>query len=158
MKRVIIALTTILAALAFLTPTTANAAPPESARWVGEDDWGGWINILSATSYSDSVVFDVDIQATKGQMPFNPFYFVAKTADGYRYNSPTYRGDNHLTSELLPAGDRLRGTIELQVTGPRPTILIYQGVLGAQLAKWTLTWKPTPKPKTPPSPFGSLGS
>lgn len=134
---------------------TAGAAP--SAAFVSEDNWAGYVTLNTATLYSDSVAFDVTISATKGEVPVNPFYFVAKAADGTSYNNPTYAGDNYLRSGDLPAGERVRGVVTLKVTGPKPTALIYEGVLGRQLAKWNLRWKTVaPKAKPKPPVFGSL--
>lgn len=153
MKR---ALITLIAA--FATAAALIAAAPDaraaSPTYISDGAWAGYVTINSSTLYSDAVSFDVTITGKVGRMPVNPFYFVAKSASGYRYNDPDYRADTALTSGYLPPGERVRATVTLKVTHDAPTALIYE-YSGEQLAKWTLTWKKS-KPKPPQRPFGPL--
>ncbi|MFW0785172.1 DUF1942 domain-containing protein [Gordonia sp. CPCC 206044] len=108
-----------------------------------------------ATLTSTTMTVTVTVEATKGEMPVNPLYFIAKTADGTTFD-PTYvDGNTTLHSGDLPAGEKVRGAVAFAVHGARPSALIYEAPLGEQLAKWTITWravKPAPKPAIP---FGS---
>lgn len=160
MKRTLLA---ILALIAFLAPVsvfssagTAHADTPSNARFISHNDWAGYITLQKAYLSSSTVTFTVLIQATKGEIPVNPLYFVAKADDGTTYDDVEYSDDaTTLHAGYLSAGEQVKGTVALEVDGPEPSALIYEAPLGETLAKWSITWrKVKPKP-APAPPFGS---
>ncbi|MFW0785178.1 DUF1942 domain-containing protein [Gordonia sp. CPCC 206044] len=154
MKRVILTLVSVLALLA--SATVAHAAPRSvTSQLVAHNNWAGYVTLNSATLTSTTMTVTVTVEATKGEMPVNPLYFIAKTADGTTFD-PTYvDGNTTLHSGDLPAGEKVRGAVAFAVHGARPSALIYEAPLGEQLAKWTITWRAV-KPATKPAiPFGS---
>lgn len=131
-----------------------SAAPPPNARYVSEDDWGGYVQVTDIRLRGNTFSFTATIESTKGAIPVNPFYFVAKASDGTTYDDPDYSYTD-LHSGYLSAGQRVKGTVAFNLTGPRPTAIQYEGVLGETLATWTFSWREAPKAKKPAPVFGS---
>lgn len=159
MKRV--AVVALLGVLALFAPMMATAKAASDPVYVNyEGDWAGYVTLNGASLNSREMTVDVTIQATKGRIPVNPLYFIAKAPDGTTYEY-SWTGDSTLHSGELPAGQKTRGTVVLDVAGgPEPNQLIYEGPLGEQLASWTIRWKKA-APRTTPersAPFGSTGS
>lgn len=148
--------------LAFI-PTVATAAPAPAGRFISQDDWAGYVDVSDIHMSGGTFYFTTTIEATRGVVPVNPFYFIAKADDGTTYDDPDYSYTT-LHSGGLSAGEKVKGRMAFTVTGPRPTSIVYEGVLGETLTKWTVTWRPapkapnTPKPKRPAAPFGSSAS
>lgn len=147
---------TIMCALLSIAvvPAAASAAPPSNARYISGDGWGGYVQITDINLRGSTFSFTATIESTRGAIPVNPFYFVAKASDGTTYDDPDF-STTDLHSGYLSAGQRVKGTVAFTVNGPRPTAIQYEGVLGETLATWTFTWREAPKSKKPAPLFGS---
>ncbi|MGV9826805.1 DUF1942 domain-containing protein [Gordonia sp. NPDC003429] len=146
--------TLLLAILSGIALPAAYADPPSTSRYIADDDWAGYVDVSNISMRGDTFSFVVTIDATRGAVPVNPLYFIAKADDGTTYDEPDYTYTD-LHSGDLPAGERVKGIVAFGISGPRPTMIEYEAPLGEILAKWTITWRTTPQPKQPVSPFGS---
>ncbi|MGC4935957.1 DUF1942 domain-containing protein [Gordonia sp. DT30] len=160
MKRILLAIAFVAAILVpaslISAAGAARADTPSDARYIADSDWAGYVTLHKAYLTSRTVAFTVVIQATRGEIPVNPLYLVAKANDGTTYDDVVYDDDaTTLHASDLAAGDKVKGTVTLKVNGPDPTTLIYEAPLGETLAKWSITWHKV-KPKPAPAPlFGS---
>lgn len=116
-----------------VVPAAASAAPPSNARYISGDGWGGYVQITDINLRGSTFSFTATIESTRGAIPVNPFYFVAKASDGTTYDDPDF-STTDLHSGYLSAGQRVKGTVAFTVNGPRPTAIQYEGVLGETLA------------------------
>ncbi|WP_161925557.1 DUF1942 domain-containing protein [Gordonia crocea] len=141
-----------LSLIALLAPTgRADAAP---GRFISNYEDAGHVDISDIGMSGSIFSFVATITTSRGSLPVNPLYWSAKAADGTMYTSPNF-SNTTLGTGSLPAGERARGVVAFEITGPRPTLVSYEGVFGDRLATWTIKWR-TPKPAPRPrSPFGS---
>lgn len=145
------------------TATTSPAAPPTteapaapSEAGIGTPvsvDFGGGnaakITIVGATYGTAGVsqfagapdnggylVLDVLWEAEKGTTNVNPLYFTAKSAEG-RAGEPALGAEGQLGSGEVPAGDKMRGNVAIDV-GPGPWTVTVTGTLLSEAARWTI--------------------
>ncbi|WP_328812302.1 DUF1942 domain-containing protein [Rhodococcus sp. NBC_00297] len=131
---------------------TADAAPLEDAAPIGamqSVDDGGVLTRVTVESLSsaqpstyglpaagDLQQVTVTVEGVDGTTNVNPLYFTARASDGTAYGAALGTVDGQLLAGTVSAGDRIKGVVAFDVTGPPITSIRYNGALGEELARW----------------------
>ncbi|MDV7198951.1 DUF1942 domain-containing protein [Rhodococcus kroppenstedtii] len=78
----------------------------------------------------------VTVEVVDGATSVNPLYFTARASDGTAYGAALGTVDGQLLAETVSAGDRIKGVVAFDVTGPPITSIRYSSALGEELARW----------------------
>ena len=97
----------------------------------------------------------VTLEGLKGTTNVNPLYFTARAADGTTYQAALASVDGQLPAGTVSVGDRIRGIVAFDVTGPPIASIRYNGALGEELARWD--GELTPGERTDDEQTGPMG-
>lgn len=78
----------------------------------------------------------VTLEGVEGTTNVNPLYFTARASDGTTYQPELGAVDGQLPAGTVSVGDRVKGVVAFDVTGPPITSIRYNGALGDELARW----------------------
>lgn len=88
----------------------------------------------------------VTLEGVDGMTNVNPLYFTARASDGTAYSAALASVDGQLPAGTVSAGDRIKGVVAFDVTGPPITSIRYNGPLGEELARWVGQSSAAPQP------------